>query len=66
MSGGKATVWAGLKTPVIAQQTIAAKLGLAQDDVTVHVVQGGGSFGRRLFFDAALEAATISAKAGRR
>jgi isoquinoline 1-oxidoreductase beta subunit len=26
----------------------------------VHVVQGGGSFGRRLFFDSALEAARIS------
>jgi isoquinoline 1-oxidoreductase beta subunit len=29
------------------------------------VVQGGGSFGRRLFFDAALEAAQVSKKLGR-
>jgi isoquinoline 1-oxidoreductase beta subunit len=62
---GRAEVWAGLKTPVVAQQTIASVLGLAPEDVAVHVVQGGGSFGRRLFFDAALEAARISAAVGR-
>ncbi|MEV1082420.1 molybdopterin cofactor-binding domain-containing protein [Streptomyces sp. NPDC050211] len=61
----RATVWAGLKSPVVAQQTIAAAVGLPQDKVTVHVVQGGGSFGRRLFFDAALEAALVSKASGR-
>ncbi|CAM3629649.1 xanthine dehydrogenase family protein molybdopterin-binding subunit [Kibdelosporangium persicum] len=61
----RAEIWAGLKSPIVAKQTIAAALGLPQDSVTVHVTQGGGSFGRRLFFDAALEAAQIS-KAMRR
>ncbi|MFY0406325.1 molybdopterin cofactor-binding domain-containing protein [Solicola sp. PLA-1-18] len=61
----RATIWAGLKSPVIAQQTIASELGLPQDEVTVHVLQGGGSFGRRLFFDAALEAARASKAFGR-
>ncbi|HVK24578.1 MAG TPA: molybdopterin cofactor-binding domain-containing protein [Actinokineospora sp.] len=56
----RAEIWAGLKSPIVAQQTIAAELGLPQDSVKVHVVQGGGSFGRRLFFDSALEAARIS------
>ncbi|KRF03070.1 isoquinoline 1-oxidoreductase [Nocardioides sp. Soil777] len=55
-----ATVWAGLKSPVVAQQRIAEKLGMRPDQVTVNVVTAGGSFGRRLFFDAALEAAEIS------
>lgn len=55
-----ATIWAGLKSPVVAQQRIAEKLGMAPDRVTVNVVTAGGSFGRRLFFDAALEAAEIS------
>jgi isoquinoline 1-oxidoreductase beta subunit len=55
-----ATIWAGLKSPILAQQTIAQELGLPENKVTVHVQQGGGSFGRRLFFDAALEAALIS------
>ncbi|MEJ8645785.1 molybdopterin cofactor-binding domain-containing protein [Streptomyces sp. MS1.HAVA.3] len=49
----------------MARQNIAADLGLPSAKVTVHVVQAGGSFGRRLFFDAALEAARIS-KACRR
>ncbi|WP_436500514.1 molybdopterin cofactor-binding domain-containing protein [Actinokineospora sp. HUAS TT18] len=56
----QAEIWAGLKSPIVAQQTIAAELGLPQNSVKVHVVQGGGSFGRRLFFDSALEAARIS------
>ena len=33
-----------------------SRLGLPVDRVTVHVVRGGGSFGRRLFFDPAIEA----------
>ncbi|SCX58477.1 isoquinoline 1-oxidoreductase, beta subunit [Klenkia marina] len=61
----RAEIWSGLKSPIVAQQTIAAELGLPQSAVTVHVTQGGGSFGRRLFFDAALEAARISKAAGK-
>ncbi|MEU3774168.1 molybdopterin cofactor-binding domain-containing protein [Streptomyces sp. NPDC032472] len=61
----RAEIWSGLKSPIVARQTIAAELGLPVDKVTVHVVQAGGSFGRRLFFDAALEAARVS-KACRR
>jgi isoquinoline 1-oxidoreductase beta subunit len=56
----RAEIWAGLKSPITAKQTIAAAIGLPENKVTVHVTQGGGSFGRRLFFDAALEAAQIS------
>lgn len=55
-----ATIWAAAKSPIIAQQAIAAELGLPQEKVTFHVLQGGGSFGRRLFYDAALEAARAS------
>jgi isoquinoline 1-oxidoreductase beta subunit len=61
----RAEVWSALKTPIAAQAAIAAAVGLPQDAVKVHVVQGGGSFGRRLFFDAALEAATISKAMGK-
>ncbi|MGB8649619.1 MAG: molybdopterin cofactor-binding domain-containing protein [Mycobacteriales bacterium] len=59
------TVWAGLKTPIVAAQTIEDDLGLPRGSVTAHVIQGGGSFGRRLFFDGALEAARISKAAGK-
>ncbi|GAB7187212.1 aldehyde, CO or xanthine dehydrogenase, Mo-binding subunit [Kitasatospora sp. Ki12] len=61
----RAELWFAAQSPIVAQQTIAAELGLPQSAVTVHVVRGGGSFGRRLFFDAALEAALISKAAGR-
>ncbi|QFU85565.1 xanthine dehydrogenase family protein molybdopterin-binding subunit [Amycolatopsis sp. YIM 10] len=61
----RAEIWSALKSPVVAKQTIAAEIGLPENKVTVHVVQGGGSFGRRLFFDGALEAAKVSKKAGR-
>jgi isoquinoline 1-oxidoreductase beta subunit len=61
----RAEIWAGLKSPVVAKQTIAAAVGLPENKVTVHVQQGGGSFGRRLFFDAALEAAQISKAMGK-
>ncbi|WP_038045072.1 molybdopterin cofactor-binding domain-containing protein [Thermocrispum agreste] len=61
----RAEIWASLKSPIVTQQTIAAELGLPQHKVKVHVVDGGGSFGRRLFFDAALEAAKISKAMGK-
>ncbi|MBF9069683.1 molybdopterin cofactor-binding domain-containing protein [Streptacidiphilus fuscans] len=60
-----AEIWASLKSPIVAQEAIAAELGLPVSAVTVHVVQGGGSFGRKLFFDAAREAAEISKAMGK-
>jgi isoquinoline 1-oxidoreductase subunit beta len=61
----RAEIWSCVKSPIVAQQTIAQQLGLAQSAVTVHVMQGGGSFGRHLFFDAAQEAAEISQRMGK-
>lgn len=65
VSGGKAEIWGALKNPIVAQSDIAKKLGLPTGAVTVHVVQGGGSFGRKLFHDAALEAAQVSKAMGK-
>ncbi|CAM5243578.1 isoquinoline 1-oxidoreductase subunit beta [Streptomyces spiroverticillatus] len=61
----RAEIWSGLKSPIVAQQAIAKRVGLPRDKVTVHVTESGGSFGRRLFFDAALEAAEISKEFGK-
>ncbi|MFI6558852.1 molybdopterin cofactor-binding domain-containing protein [Streptomyces sp. NPDC050534] len=61
----KAEVWFSSQTPMEARDTIAHAVGLPASAVTVHVMRGGGSFGRRLTFDAAVEAAQIS-KAARR
>ncbi|MGH3929999.1 MAG: molybdopterin cofactor-binding domain-containing protein, partial [Pseudonocardiaceae bacterium] len=62
---GSAEIWSELKSPIAAQSTIAEAVGLPVEQVTVHVVRGGGSFGRRLHFDGALEAAQISKAVGR-
>jgi isoquinoline 1-oxidoreductase beta subunit len=62
---GSAEVWGSLKSPIVAQEEIAARLGLPPHAVTVHVTEGGGSFGRKLFSDAALEAAEVSKAMGK-
>jgi len=61
----RAEIWGALKSPIVSQQEIAQALGLPQDAVQVNVIQAGGSFGRKLFFDAALEAAQVSQKIGK-
>ncbi|MGH9093597.1 MAG: molybdopterin cofactor-binding domain-containing protein, partial [Acidimicrobiales bacterium] len=60
-----ATIWSACQTPILTQETIAKDLGLALDAVTVHVTEGGGAFGRRMFVDAPLEAARISKAVGK-
>lgn len=60
-----AEIWASLKAPIVAQEQIALKLGLPPTAVRVHVTEGGGSFGRKLFHDAAHEAAEVSQALGK-
>jgi isoquinoline 1-oxidoreductase beta subunit len=62
---GRAEIWSSLKSPIWAKQQIAQMLGMSASSVTTHVTQGGGSFGRHLFSDAAFEAAAISQKLGK-
>jgi isoquinoline 1-oxidoreductase beta subunit len=61
----RAELWLSAKSPIVAAQTVALALGLPASRVTLHVVRGGGSFGRRLFFDPAVEAALVSKAVGR-
>jgi isoquinoline 1-oxidoreductase beta subunit len=60
-----AEVWAGLKSPIVAQEDIAKVTGLPQSKVKVNVITGGGSFGHKLFGDHAIEAAAISKAMGK-
>ncbi|MEA2157181.1 MAG: isoquinoline 1-oxidoreductase subunit beta, partial [Solirubrobacteraceae bacterium] len=58
---GSAEIWSCCKSPIHVQGLIAATiLKMPIGKVKLHVTQGGGSFGRHLFADAAYEAATIS------
>ncbi|MEV4641037.1 molybdopterin cofactor-binding domain-containing protein [Actinoplanes sp. NPDC049548] len=61
----RAELWFSSQTPVEAAESVAAAIRLPAGKVRVHVVRAGGSFGRRLNYDAAIEAALIS-KAARR
>jgi isoquinoline 1-oxidoreductase subunit beta len=61
----RAEIWFGAKSPIIAAQQVAAAIGLPRQKVTLHVVRSGGSFGHRLFFEPAIEAAQVSKALGR-
>jgi len=58
-------IWAGLQSPIITQQDMAATLGLPVSAVKVHVISSGGSFGRRLFWDPVQQAVQVSKLTGR-
>ncbi|HJS96292.1 MAG TPA: molybdopterin cofactor-binding domain-containing protein [Solirubrobacteraceae bacterium] len=62
---GSAEIWSAMKSPIYFQETVAQILGLPVSSVKAHVTQGGGSFGRHLFADAAFEAAAISKAMGK-
>jgi isoquinoline 1-oxidoreductase beta subunit len=65
VKSNSAEIWSSLKSPIWTQEQIAVNLGLPVGNVKVHVTEGGGSFGRHLFSDAAFEAAAISQKLGK-
>lgn len=60
-----AELWLGSKAPILTLQAVAETLGMRDEQVTVHVVSAGGSFGRRLFHDPAILAAQVSQRIGR-
>ena len=63
-AGGKLEVWAPTQNPESNRTVIARTLGLAPQDITIHLTRSGGGFGRRGASDYAVEAAAISKHAG--
>jgi len=61
----RAELWFSTQTPIEARSSVAEAVALPERAVQVHVLRGGGSFGRRLTYEAAIEAALISKAAGR-
>jgi isoquinoline 1-oxidoreductase subunit beta len=57
---GKLEMWTSSTLPGDGQNLIAKTLGIKESDITTHMVRGGGSFGRRLQNDWAVEAAWIA------
>ncbi len=62
---GKVEAWVPTQSPQVAQDAIAAAVGVKKEDVTVHVTLLGGAFGRKSFPDFAVEAAVLSKKTGK-
>ena len=60
-----AEVWVASKSPTGAQSAVADAVGLSADQVTLHVVRAGGSFGRRIYYEPAVEAARVSKAIGK-
>ena len=64
VDGGKVEVWAPSQTPQRGRQMVAQTLGVPEADVTVHLMQAGGGFGRRLSNDYMVEVAWIAKVVG--
>jgi isoquinoline 1-oxidoreductase subunit beta len=62
---GKYEGWGGAQVPCIMQRQMAETLGIKVEDVTYHVINAGGAFGRHLFHDQDVHAAQISQRIGK-
>jgi isoquinoline 1-oxidoreductase subunit beta len=61
---GKLDIWSTSQTPQIGRTIVSRLMGMPEKDITIHMVRGGGGFGRRLYNDYMCEAAWISKTIG--
>ncbi|MBH1992441.1 MAG: xanthine dehydrogenase family protein molybdopterin-binding subunit [Sphingomonadaceae bacterium] len=60
-----AEVWMATQAPGLARAAIADALGLSEGAVTLYPLHAGGSFGRRMDWDAGVQAALLAREMGR-
>jgi isoquinoline 1-oxidoreductase beta subunit len=61
---GSVEIWTNSQTPGNGRRMVAQTLGIPQENVKLHLVRGGGGFGRRLNNDYMVEAAWIAKQVG--
>ena len=62
---GRLSLWLPSQAPGLARAAAARAIGLSEGNVTVHAMMAGGSFGAKLEFQVAEQAAVIAQKIGR-
>jgi len=61
---GTCVIWSSSQIPASAAGLITQNAGIPASNITMHMIRGGGGFGRRLTNDYAVEAAMIAKMSG--
>ena len=61
---GKLEIWSNSQTPQNGKRMVSQLLSLPETEITLHMLHGGGGFGRRLNNDYMVEAAWIAKQVG--
>lgn len=59
-TGDSCEIWVGTQSGERVAQAVMKATGLPQEKITVHVLNSGGSFGRRYYPDSSIEASYLS------